>query len=60
VIVVTINYRLGILGFLGLAALVEMDPLNLNFGLQDQQFAMQWVQNNIANFGGTQRTSKRN
>ncbi|GGI95364.1 carboxylesterase/lipase family protein [Halopseudomonas pertucinogena] len=47
VVVVTLNYRLGALGFLPLAALG--DP---NFGLQDQQLALQWVQDNIAEFGG--------
>lgn len=47
VVVVTLNYRLGALGFLPHAALG--DP---NFGLQDQQLALQWVQENIAGFGG--------
>lgn len=47
VVVVTLNYRLGALGFLPHAALG-----NANFGLQDQQLALRWVQENIAAFNG--------
>ncbi len=47
VVVVTINYRLGALGFLNLPALGET-----NFGMRDQVAALQWVQANIAHFGG--------
>ena len=52
VIVVTINYRLGYLGFLAQTALDSEGHEAGNYGLMDQQFAMQWVQNNIAAFGG--------
>src|SRR5262245_29962164 len=54
VIVVTINYRLGALGFLAHPALSAESPHHAsgNYGLMDQQFALQWVQRNIANFGG--------
>ena len=46
VCVVGANYRLGVLGFL-------VTPANPgNQGLQDQRFAMRWVQTNIGNFGG--------
>lgn len=49
VIVVTLNYRLGALGFLAHEGL-ESD--SGNFGLMDQQAAIKWVKDNIAGFGG--------
>ena len=52
VVVVTFNYRLGALGFLGLPELDNEGPNSGNFGLQDQLAALSWVQENIANFGG--------
>ncbi|MGE0820716.1 MAG: carboxylesterase/lipase family protein [Candidatus Binatia bacterium] len=52
VILVTINYRLGVLGFFAHPALDAEGHLNANYGLMDQQFALQWVQRNIAAFGG--------
>ncbi|MGH7923396.1 MAG: carboxylesterase/lipase family protein [Candidatus Binatus sp.] len=52
VIVVTINYRLGYLGFFAQSALDSEGHDAGNYGLMDQQFAMRWVQNNIAAFGG--------
>src|ERR1700737_2681030 len=53
VVVVTINYRLGALGFLAHPALAS-DPGGPagNYGLMDQQAALRWVQRNIARFGG--------
>ena len=53
-VVVTINYRLGAFGFLALPSLSAEDANGSsgNYGLQDQQFALQWVHNNIQAFGG--------
>jgi para-nitrobenzyl esterase len=52
VIVVTINYRLGYLGFFAQSAIDAEGHLAGNYGLMDQQFALQWVRRNIAAFGG--------
>ena len=52
VIAVTINYRLGPLGFLCLESLREEAGHTGNYGLYDQMTAMQWVRHNIAAFGG--------
>ena len=51
VVVVTINYRLGALGFLAHPALASHGAAG-NYGLMDQQAALRWVQRNIARFGG--------
>ena len=56
IVVVTINYRVGLFGFFVTPALAaeaarEHEPPG-NFGLQDMIAALQWVQRNIAAFGG--------
>jgi acetyl esterase/lipase len=48
VVVVTLNYRLGALGFL----VSSPDGLFGNFGLMDQRAALYWIRNNIIHFGG--------
>ena len=52
VIVVTINYRLGLLGFFAHKAIDEECHLKGNYGLMDQQLALRWVKRNIGAFGG--------
>src|SRR5579864_154212 len=53
VIVVTVEYRLGALGFLALSQLTAEDGVSSgNYGLMDQIAALTWVQQNIAAFGG--------
>jgi len=52
VTVVTINYRLGALGFLAHPALADGQGQSGDYGLMDQQAALRWVQRNIAAFGG--------
>jgi para-nitrobenzyl esterase len=62
IIVVTINYRLGALGWLaepGLVATAANSFQNVgdsgDYGLMDQEFGLQWVQANIESFGGDPR-----
>src|SRR5260370_31230204 len=52
VIVVTINYRLGLLGFFAHPAIDAEGHSNANYGLMDQQYALKWVKHNIEGFGG--------
>ncbi len=51
---VTVNYRLGIFGFFAHPGLTKESPHHAagNYGLADQILALQWVQRNIARFGG--------
>jgi para-nitrobenzyl esterase len=54
VILVTVNYRVGALGFLAHPELTAESPdkVSGNYGLLDQIAALKWVQNNIEAFGG--------
>jgi para-nitrobenzyl esterase len=53
VILVTINYRLGVFGFLALPELAaEQGGSAGNYGLMDMVAALNWVKSNIASFGG--------
>ena len=54
VVLVTINYRLGIFGFLTHPALAEESPNKVsgNYGILDQIEALKWIKKNITQFGG--------
>ena len=54
VILVSINYRLGVFGFLALPSLTAESPHHSagNYALLDQMAALRWVRENIAQFGG--------
>ena len=50
VVIVTLNYRVGLFGFL--PASLDGNGLRGNYGLMDQVAALHWIQENIAEFGG--------
>jgi para-nitrobenzyl esterase len=52
---VTVNYRLGAIGFLNLPQLRQEGDGAGSFGLLDQQAALRWIQENIGRFGGDAR-----
>jgi para-nitrobenzyl esterase len=54
IVVVSINYRLGVLGYLAHPELSAESPLGIsgNYGLLDQIEALRWIQRNIKAFGG--------
>ncbi len=53
-VMVTVNYRLGVFGFLAASGLAAESPQHAsgNYGLLDQAAALRWVHDNIARFGG--------
>ena len=55
--VVSINYRLGMFGFLALPSLSAESPAHASgdYGIQDQEAALEWVRRDIAAFGGDPR-----
>src|ERR1051325_11344961 len=57
VVAVTVNYRLGVFGFLAHPELTKESPHKAsgNYALLDQSAALRWVRQNIANFGGDPR-----
>ena len=53
IVYVSLNYRLGVLGYLDLSQFsTEARQFDANLGLRDQVAALEWVQRNIAQFGG--------
>lgn len=54
IVAVTVNYRLGVFGFMAHPELTKESPNHAsgNYGLLDQQAALAWVKKNIAAFGG--------
>src|SRR5258708_16811590 len=57
IVALTVNYRLGVFGLSAHPALTGESPrhASANYGLLDQAAALQWVQDNIAAFGGDPR-----
>lgn len=56
IVVVTLNHRLNTLGYLDLRALGGKYAESVNLGMQDLVAALQWVNDNISNFGGDPNT----
>jgi para-nitrobenzyl esterase len=52
VVVVAVNYRLGVFGFVNFGEALEDEGLESNVGLRDQIAALHWVREHIAAFGG--------
>ncbi|HEY7483095.1 MAG TPA: carboxylesterase family protein [Streptosporangiaceae bacterium] len=55
IVVVTINYRLGVFGYLAHPALTREAGQSGDYGFMDQQAALRWVHRNIGAFGGDPR-----
>jgi para-nitrobenzyl esterase len=52
IVVVSINYRVGVLGFVNFGDALGLPAIPSNLGLRDQIAALKWVRDNIAQFGG--------
>lgn len=52
IVFVSFNYRVGMMGFFTHPLFDRIGRRNINFGITDQELALQWVKNNIAEFGG--------
>lgn len=52
IVVVSINYRLGVLGWVNFGDALGLPAIPSNLGLRDQIAALEWVRDNIAEFGG--------
>jgi para-nitrobenzyl esterase len=52
IVVVSINYRVGVLGFVNFGDALGLPAIPSNLGLRDQILALEWVRDNIAAFGG--------
>ena len=52
IVVVTLNYRLGVFGFVNFGAVTGPGDVDGNLGLRDQIMALEWVRDNIEAFGG--------
>lgn len=52
IVVVSINYRVGVLGFVNFGEALGLPAILSNLGLRDQIAALEWVRDNIAAFGG--------
>jgi para-nitrobenzyl esterase len=52
IVVVTVNHRLNVLGYLDLTGLGGKYSESVNLGMQDLVASLQWIQDNIASFGG--------
>ena len=55
IVLVTMNYRIGELGFFSHPAIDAEGHDGANYGFMDQRFALQWIRDNIAKFGGDPR-----
>ncbi|GAB1610214.1 liver carboxylesterase 4-like [Argonauta hians] len=55
-VIVSVNYRLGVFGFLSLDSTTDNTTLTGNYGLMDQILALQWIKENIEHFNGDSKS----